>query len=118
MGELQVDQSEHDNLTTILATEDLLRKEEASKWSKAEEVIEDNLNDGSMLSRKETREVKNNEDDLTKGTRKLNRIMEDRENNVNKLAEIIETELKRNKERLKELQESHLKVQSEIESTA
>jgi hypothetical protein len=44
-------------LTTILATEDLLRKEEASKWSKAEEVIEDNLNDGSMLSRKEIREV-------------------------------------------------------------
>ena len=33
MGELQVDQSEHDNLKAILETEDLLRKEEAGKWA-------------------------------------------------------------------------------------
>lgn len=70
-----------------------------------------------MLSRKEIRETKANEDDITKGTKKLNRIMEDRQSNVNKLAEIIETEVKRNKDRLKALQESLLKVQSDIETT-
>ena len=75
------------------------------------------MNDGSMLSRKEIRETKANEDDITKGTKKLNRIMEDRQSNVNKLAEIIETEVKRNKDRLKALQESLLKVQSDIETT-
>jgi hypothetical protein len=80
-------------------------------------VIDENLNDGSMLSRKEIRETKANEDDITKGTKKLNRIMEDRQSNVNKLADIIETEVKRNKDRLKVLQESLLKVQSDIETT-
>lgn len=70
-----------------------------------------------MLSRKETREVQKNEDDLSKGTKKLNRIMEDRQNNVDKLAEIIETEVKRNKERVREIQETLLKVQSDIENT-
>ena len=70
-----------------------------------------------MLSRKEIRETNKNEDDLTKGTKKLNRIMEERQSNVDKLAEIIETEVKRTKDRLGILRETLLKVQSNIENT-
>ena len=70
-----------------------------------------------MLSRKEIRETNKNEDDLTKGTKKLNRIMEERQSNVDKLAEIIETEVKRTKDRLGILRETLLKVQSNSEKT-
>ena len=63
------------------------------------------------------RETNKNEDDLTKGTKKLNRIMEERQSNVDKLAEIIETEVKRTKDRLGILRETLLKVQSNIENT-
>ena len=70
-----------------------------------------------MLSRKEIREVQKNEEDITKGTKKLNRIMEDRQGNVDRLSEIIETQIKNTKERLNVLKENLLKVQSAIENT-